>query len=212
METASQQRIGAVVCLVASAGSLAFVLSHGAVVCDGGLDPVDAPAGWQNAAPLPDRGGFAIRSSNPPPAPFCHAFKADALFSEELRTCAKAVIECLGDKAADHLTLGEYLKMATIYDQLEAEKTPATPEGQERIKKLKNQVDAGLITREQANDIGARWKRRAAVPQQTRLGGGNAGAGTAGSQNATARAHAAHRNASYPCIRPVSGLASAGAR
>jgi hypothetical protein len=33
-------------------------------------------------------------------------------------------------------------------------------------------VDAGLITRGQANDIGDRWKRRAPVPQHTKLGGG----------------------------------------
>lgn len=33
-------------------------------------------------------------------------------------------------------------------------------------------VDAGLISRAQAEDIGARWKRREAVPQKTQLGGG----------------------------------------
>ncbi len=33
-------------------------------------------------------------------------------------------------------------------------------------------VDAGLITRAQADEIGARWKRREAVPQRTQLGGG----------------------------------------
>ena len=29
-----------------------------------------------------------------------------------------------------------------------------------------------LITREQAEDIGAKWRRRASVPQRTKLGGG----------------------------------------
>ncbi len=33
-------------------------------------------------------------------------------------------------------------------------------------------VDAGLISRAQADDIGAKWKRREAVPQKTKLGGG----------------------------------------
>ncbi|MDP1822282.1 MAG: L,D-transpeptidase [Archangium sp.] len=33
-------------------------------------------------------------------------------------------------------------------------------------------VDAGLVTRQQADDISAKWKRRAAVPQRTKLGGG----------------------------------------
>ena len=33
-------------------------------------------------------------------------------------------------------------------------------------------VDAGLISRGQADDIGAKWKRREAVPQRTALGGG----------------------------------------
>lgn len=33
-------------------------------------------------------------------------------------------------------------------------------------------VDAGLVTREQANDIAGKWRRRAAVPQKTKLGGG----------------------------------------
>lgn len=33
-------------------------------------------------------------------------------------------------------------------------------------------VDAGLINREQAEDISAKWRRRAPVPQRTKLGGG----------------------------------------
>lgn len=33
-------------------------------------------------------------------------------------------------------------------------------------------VDAGLVTREQADDIGAKWRRRTSVPQKTKLGGG----------------------------------------
>ena len=33
-------------------------------------------------------------------------------------------------------------------------------------------VDSGLITRGEADDISGKWKRRAAVPQRTKLGGG----------------------------------------
>ncbi|MDP2275193.1 MAG: L,D-transpeptidase [Archangium sp.] len=33
-------------------------------------------------------------------------------------------------------------------------------------------VDAGLISRAQADDIAGKWRRRAAVPQKTKLGGG----------------------------------------
>ncbi len=33
-------------------------------------------------------------------------------------------------------------------------------------------VDAGLISRAQADDIAGKWRRRVAVPQKTKLGGG----------------------------------------
>lgn len=33
-------------------------------------------------------------------------------------------------------------------------------------------LDAGLVTREQADDIAGKWRRRAPVPQRTKLGGG----------------------------------------
>jgi hypothetical protein len=98
-----------------------------------------------------DRGGFAIKAERPPPSPFCHAFKADALFAEDLRTCAKAVIECLGEKATEHLTIGEYLKMSAIYRHLEAGTEPDSQEAKDRLGRLQGQIDGGFITRETFN-------------------------------------------------------------